>query len=425
VDVLPIEINSPKRLKHDRAGWEGFFPYYAGYPARFALDVIRSAALPPRSSVLDPWNGSGTTTFAAAQLGHSAIGFDMNPVMVIIARARMLPASEADSLVPLAREIVKCARKKSYQTQDPLSAWFSKDAAFALRAIEQSIQRHLVGVKSLANLERISSIAATFYAALFAVARELTVGFQSSNPTWLRVPRDGEVRVEATKNEIAERFHQKISTMSCALTRSNKSEVPDVALVACRLGDSTALGLRQNSIDFILGSPPYCTRIDYTAATRIELAILYGLVSFDVKELSQKMIGTTRVPRLPPLVQEEWGPTCAAFLNEVRSHPSKASGGYYLKTHSDYFAKMWKSIAGLSAVLRPGGKMVLVAQDSFYKNIHNPLPDVLVEMGARCGLKLVQRNDFTSKRSMSNVNSSSLIYRVNGAPKESVLCFEK
>lgn len=65
----------------------GFFPYYAGYPARFAIDVIRSAGLVPRSSVLDPWNGSGTTTYAAAQPGHTAIGFDVNPVMIVSPRS--------------------------------------------------------------------------------------------------------------------------------------------------------------------------------------------------------------------------------------------------------------------------------------------------------------------------------------------------
>ena len=46
--------------------------------------------------MLDPWNGSGTTTYAAAQLGHSSIWLDLNPVMVIVARARLLSPSEAD-----------------------------------------------------------------------------------------------------------------------------------------------------------------------------------------------------------------------------------------------------------------------------------------------------------------------------------------
>ena len=37
--------------------------------------------------ILDPWNGSGTTTYAASQLGYTSRGLDLNPVMNIVARA--------------------------------------------------------------------------------------------------------------------------------------------------------------------------------------------------------------------------------------------------------------------------------------------------------------------------------------------------
>ena len=110
-------ITSPKRDKDGHSGWEGFFPYYAGYPTQFATDVIRTAGLAPRSSVLDPWNGSGTTTYAASQLGHTAIGLDLNPVMIVIARARMLSPSEANSLLPLC-SYSRCARPKNGRRQN-------------------------------------------------------------------------------------------------------------------------------------------------------------------------------------------------------------------------------------------------------------------------------------------------------------------
>jgi hypothetical protein len=105
-----LNILSPKRAPQAQTGWDGFFPYYAGYPESFARSLLKSADLPSDAVVLDPWNGSGTTTFSAAHLGLSAQGFDLNPVMVIIARARLLAASEADSLSPLARDTLKGLR---------------------------------------------------------------------------------------------------------------------------------------------------------------------------------------------------------------------------------------------------------------------------------------------------------------------------
>src|SRR3989338_5969494 len=102
VEIAPLQILSPKRNKRLQTGWEGFFPYYAGYPELFARELLMSANLPRHAGVLDPWNGSGTTTFTASALGLSSIGIDLNPVMIVVARARLLPPSEADHLRPLA-----------------------------------------------------------------------------------------------------------------------------------------------------------------------------------------------------------------------------------------------------------------------------------------------------------------------------------
>jgi SAM-dependent methyltransferase len=423
--VGDILITSPKRDRSAQAGWEGFFPYYAGYPTRFASEIIRTAGLSPRSSVLDPWNGSGTTTYAAAQLGHTAIGFDLNPVMIVIGRARMLAASEADSLVPLCKEILRGARVRNCENDEPLLGWFGSKTAGHLRSIERSIRRCLVGTKSQSNLDHLSAIAATFYSALFSVCRDLTSDFQSSNPTWVRIPRDGGERVVAEPNFVATQFKEKLEAMSKALAVEAFSGVPDVTVAACRLGDSTKLPLQASSIDLILGSPPYCTRIDYSAATRVELAVLSPLTSVDQLALSRQMIGSTRVPRQSPRVEETWGDTCLSFLASVKQHPSKASAGYYYKSHADYFDKMFSAFTSLSTVMRPSAKAVIVVQDSYYKELHNDLARIFSEMATNAGLKLTQRADFDAKRSMGSVNRGTRAYRTNYCPVESVLCFEK
>ena len=105
-----LVIRSPKRSLQTQQSWDGFFPYYAGFPESFARSLLKSASLPKQAVVWDPWNGSGTTTFSAAQLGLASRGFDLNPVMIVIARARLLPPSEADSLESLARDTVKGVR---------------------------------------------------------------------------------------------------------------------------------------------------------------------------------------------------------------------------------------------------------------------------------------------------------------------------
>ena len=50
-------------------------------------------------TVLDPWNGSGTTTKVGSQYNNiNLIGLDINPVMGIIARAQLISDKEDFSL---------------------------------------------------------------------------------------------------------------------------------------------------------------------------------------------------------------------------------------------------------------------------------------------------------------------------------------
>lgn len=423
--MATIHVSSPKRGREALSGWEGFFPYYAGYPARFAVEVIRSANLAPLSSVLDPWNGSGTTTYAAAQLGHTAIGFDVNPVMTVIARARMLSPSEADSLGPLCKEILRGARAHSIGKDEPLLTWFDARTAAYLRSIERSIRRCLVGTRTQSNLAHLSCMAATFYSALFSVGRDMTSSFRSSNPTWMRLPKESDQRISEEPGVIASKFIKKIESMSAALSAEGRNGVRELTLAACCVGDSTELPIQDSSIDLVLGSPPYCTRIDYAAATRVELSLIAGLAPVDFQSLGQRMIGSTRVPLTKPKLNEEWGRTCLTFLEQVETHPSKASAGYYYKTHLAYFDKMFKSMRVIASALRPSAKAVLVVQDSYYKDVHNPLPQIFTEMARSNRLAIIQRQDFSSGRSMGNVNRASRRYRENDSPIESVLCFEK
>ena len=56
-------LSSPKQPQPERQ--KDWYPYYAGYTTAFAAGVFE-AYLSGAESVLDPWNGSGTTTAVAS-----------------------------------------------------------------------------------------------------------------------------------------------------------------------------------------------------------------------------------------------------------------------------------------------------------------------------------------------------------------------
>lgn len=432
VDVGALDVRTPKRNSREEAGWHGFFPYYAGYPHSFADALVESAALPEGATILDPWNGSGTTTYSATEHGFCAEGWDVNPIMVIIARARLFPLSEADTLGPLVRDTVKRVRadQRRLLEDDPLLLWFEPQLAALIRGIEARIRDQLVGPLTFSaagpQVERMSALAATFYVALFGVCRELAQPFQASNPTWLRKPKGEEPRIECDRGTLLARFIASIDTMASSIEARHHPIGPRRPLsTQLRVIDTARATPPPSSIDLILSSPPYCTRIDYSAATRIELAILYPRLRLSMESLGRKMIGSTRVPQAELSARPEWGETCLDFLEKLRVHPSKASGGYYLKTHLDYFDKMSRSFAALAPALKPGGAAVMVVQDSYYKELHNDLPTIIGEMGMAAGLALPRRVDFPSARSMSGINPYTRIYKRKGGALEAVLCFQR
>lgn len=70
---------------------------------------------------------------------------DLNPVMLVIAKAPLLDTVEADHIEPLAAKVIE----RSRQAADALSAWFMPGAAATIRSVETAIREHVVGPLTL------------------------------------------------------------------------------------------------------------------------------------------------------------------------------------------------------------------------------------------------------------------------------------
>lgn len=187
------------------------------------------------------------------------------------------------------------------------------------------------------------------------------------------------------------------------------------------LGSSVKLREEAASIDLVLGSPPYCTRIDYAMATLPELAVM-GLNEFDVKQLRRMMIGSATIQdEVTP--RAEWGDECISTLDKIRNHQAYASRSYYYKTYTQYFDGMYQTMAELDRVLKQNGECVMVIQDSYYKDVHVDLAKCIQEIAA--GFNWVQRSrfDFCANKNIARINPHAVS---RGAPlQETVLILSK
>ena len=335
--------------------------------------------------MLDPWNGSGTTTAACHTTGVPAVGYDLNPAMVIVAKARLLGSEVASSLKPLADELLVDLRALEPTDNEPLSQWFEPRSAALVRRLERRIRIVLAGPEDdPAVMPRptsaVSSLAAFYYLALFRSIRYLVKPFFSSNPTWLRVPTDPRDRLSLTHRTLHHTFTTEVATMLAGLTQRSKQGVDETPVIIAE-GDARKLPLPGDSIDLVVSSPPYLTRIDYAVATRSELAILGYGPGHGMPRLRQELTGGVRIRNTTPSPTKDWGSVCTRLLAAVQVHPSKASSGYYLKQFLQYFSDIFDSLGEIQRVLTSGGRCVLVVQDSLYKDLPINLPSVILQMG--------------------------------------------
>ena len=172
-----------------------------------SLRVVHSRG----ATLMDPWNGSGTTTSSAALNGCKAIGFDLNPVMAVVAKARLLPQHEIASIAPLLTDILnKAALARGGPMLETAANLVCARCRHSRSAHRQAIYRLLVSATddggALDSIQDLSSLAAFFCVALFGALRSLLHRFKGSNPTWITRPRTANSRTRPATPSVGESF---------------------------------------------------------------------------------------------------------------------------------------------------------------------------------------------------------------------------
>lgn len=278
--------------------------------------------------------------------------------------------------------------------------------------------------KGPVEVSALSSLAAFYYVLLFRLVRRSSIGASTSNPTWIRASAKSADLASLTWKEIetglsAELNH--IQLLDNELLESSASR----ALAEVNIADSCQLPIADGSIDAVITSPPYCTRIDYAVATRIELAVLNYGSSSEFESLRRSMLGTTLAN--PPSESNEisLGATALNVLEQIRSHPSKASASYYYATFADYFCKLRVSLAQIARVMKQRGTVTIVIQDSSYKNIHIDLAKIVRDFLEMDGFSLESKWDYPVAKTMRQIHTISRNHNEQWRPTESALLLRK
>lgn len=414
-------ILNPKKNYESEQIKPSWYNYYAGYSHTFTKNIINSCNLKESAMILDPWNGTGTTTLMASTCGYRSIGIDLNPVMKVIAKAKLASMKDATTIENHLLSL-KLTGRYPTSVEDPLLTWFDQKSVGLLRRIEQRILVNKSYRTTACKIDAIDPSQGVMYVALFNTVRHFLKQFIPSNPTWVKKPKSPSEIISLSTSKFKGQYFASLQRMADEIKSDGSDLITQPNII---VGSSTAIPLENDHIDLVLTSPPYCTRIDYGVATSPELSIVSVEGSDEIDDIRRQLMGSTTVPKNIEINGEISSSECLSFIDKIKTHSSISSETYYYKNYVQYFLSLTRSLSEIARVLKNNCNFICVIQDSYYKDIHCNLPKILIELGEATGLQMLQVKNFESKQNMANVNRQSKKYRKKSFANEAVVVLKK
>lgn len=349
------------------------------FPARMAPEIALSEAamLPIGSLILDPMTGSGTVPRVVAEQGHRCIGFDLDPLAVLMAKVWTSPL-DPDDVVRSGEVVAETAQTMvsdeirlpwiddDTETRHYVDFWFAETQKADLRRLSHLLFG-MTGPASDALRIALSRLIITKDRGA-SLARDVS----HSRPHRVRLASDYPVITEFGRSVrwLAERLRSQ----------------PPPGNVFIASGDARSLaGVVDGSVDAVITSPPYLNAIDYMRGHRLALVWL-GYRVADLRIVRQESIGAERGP-------DPDGDTNLALRIRERLEGTDQLPGRILRMIERYVDDMSAMLSELRRVLRPGGKAVLVIGNSCVRGVfvENALA---IELIAReLGFEVTQRRE--------------------------------
>lgn len=417
-----LQLVSAKRKATERSGVHSWHPYYAGYSETFVSSALNFLGASKDTVILDPWGGSGTTNLVCSKLGIPSLSLEINPVMATFS------AGKAASIYQHKTQInnffgevslwLKNQPESLKNDAEPLEKIFTKPCANMIRSVVDAIPfpsqyKRIKDSKKNKTIDwplnkpgiNIGHCYAFCLSVVFVSVRELSRLGKMANPTWQRASK---VKVEFSLEDLAEALNRNSHSMMLDLQNfyAHSSYNADFSVIAA---DARRMPIRSKSINRIITSPPYLTRIDYAVSTSLELFIFGG---HDLlKDVRHQTMGAPVITKSDKFQKKEWGVICNNVLDRIKSHDTKAASTYYWKNIVQYFIDAERSIDEILRVLSADGTGLIVVQNSYFKDVEIPLGEIYVQMFQAKGVsaEIVFRDEV--KVHMAHLNTKSRSYK--------------
>lgn len=331
------------------------------FPARMAPDLAIAglASLKPGSLILDPMAGSGTVLRHAAELGLEALGYDVDPLAILMSRVWTTPVE--DTVVAALAEAVQAeaaARGRAHirlpwidddeETRKFVEFWFAKPQGQALR-------RLAVVLADLRGKRLRAKRRAALDVLQLALSRIIITKDQGAS-LGRDISHSRPHKVEdASTFDVDAAFARSVRQVRKLLT-----EAPPPGRVDVRIGDARRLkGISNALVDAVVTSPPYLNAIDYMRGHRLSLVWL-GYRLAELRRIRSSSVGAERGPDHDNSF-DLFSPIMDAMVARGTVSPRHQA------MLSRYAEDLYRFTSEVARVLKPSGRAVLVVGNSCLK----------------------------------------------------------
>lgn len=418
-------------------------PFPAKFPPQLPRKFIEHLT-ESGEKVLDPMTGSGTTIVEAYLAERRGVGFDIDPLALLITSVKT-GAIDVDLVTMHSNRILKAAnnavshnrselltaldKRWDKKTREFIDYWFALETQLELQALisqiqmieHKSVRSFLELVYSSCIITKSGGVSMAFDLAhtrphkakvVISGNGEIIVGGDLVDDPSPRV----KLLTKRLRSPLVE-FHKRLKRSLQSIDElGNHKFVPII-----EQGNSQDLPISDSSIDLIITSPPYASNaIDYIRAHKFSLVWL-GCNLSDLGQTRKDCIGGESTSEFD---FEEMPTTTQGIINELSDLDPKKS-----KVLHRYYSEMKRTLTEMFRVLKPEKAAILVVASSTMRGIDTKTQICLSELGneigfivPKWGVRHIERNRRMLPASMKANNSSQIQQRMH---EEFVIGFYK
>jgi SAM-dependent methyltransferase len=318
--------------------------------------------------------GSGTTIAVAARNGHEAVGFDTDPLAVLITKVWCSNVSKP-AMKLLGARVVAAARIRAKRLATinayPYGCRDEESKAFIRYWFDASNRRQLCAlsrtIRQIKDREKREVLWCAFSKMIIRKKGGVSLGMDISHSRPHKVQTFSDHRA-------LDFFERSLGNLLEALDQTSQGKTKPVV----KLGDARHLPIKSKSVDMIITSPPYLDAIDYIRGHRLSL-IWMGYSIWQLRKIRRENIGS----EASRAINADHLDKIMAIMCQNRLLPRRLER--MLKTYLSDLEKMLKETF---RVLKPRGSATFVIGNSIVRGVYIKNAIALAELGRAAGLKL-------------------------------------